>query len=131
MALMNDVSRFEDDSAQGRAVLGEALRAAVLILSPITPHISHTLWPQLTGEALEDAVWLTHDESALVKDSVEVAIQVNGKLRGRVEVATDSGEETVASVAKANENVAKFLEGKEVRKVIHVPNKLMNFVVSG
>ena len=131
MALMNDVSRFEDDSAQGRAVLGEALRAAVLILSPITPHISHTLWPQLTGEALEDAIWLTHDVSALVKDSVEVAIQVNGKLRGRVEVATDSGEETVASVAKANENVAKFLEGKEVRKVIHVPNKLMNFVVSG
>ena len=62
---------------------------------------------------------------------MEVAIQVNGKLRGRVEVATDSGEETVASVAKANENVAKFLEGKEVRKVIHVPNKLMNFVVSG
>ena len=100
-------------------------------MSPITPHICHVLWPRLTGEALEEATWLEHDESALVKNSVEVAIQVNGKLRGRVEVATDAGEDTVAEAARANENVAKFLTGKEVRKVIHVPNKLMNFVVGG
>lgn len=131
MSLMNDVSRFDDTSAQSRAVRDEALRAAVLIMSPITPHICHTLWPRLTGEVLEEATWLLHDESALVKDSVEVAIQVNGKLRGRVEVATDAAQDTVAEAARAIENVAKFLAGKEIRKVIHVPNKLMNFVVGG
>ena len=131
MSLMNDVTRFEDRSDQGRAVRHEALCAAVLIMSPITPHISHALWPRLTGESLEDAVWLVHDETALVKDSVEVAVQVNGKLRGRVEVAVDATEDSVGDAARANANVAKFLEGKAIRKVIHVPNKLMNFVVSG
>lgn len=131
MSLMNEVSRFDDQSDQGRAVRHEALSAAVLLMSPITPHIAHALWPRLTGEQLEDAAWLRHDDAALVRDSVEVAVQVNGKLRGRVEVTVDASEDQVGDVAKANENVAKFLEGKQIRKVIHVPNKLMNFVVAG
>ena len=131
MSLMNEVSRFDDQSDQGRAVRHEALSAAVLLMSPITPHIAHALWPRLTGEQLEDAAWLRHDDAALVRDSVEVAVQVNGKLRGRVEVTVDASEDQVGNAAKANENVAKFLEGKQIRKVIHVPNKLMNFVVAG
>lgn len=130
MSLMNQVLKFEDDSAQGRAVVYEALQAAVLIMSPITPHASHTLWEALGMGAIEAAEWLPVDESALTKSSVELIVQVNGKLRGRLEVDVDATEEVVVAAARQQENVEKFLTEKTIRKVIHVPNKILNFVVS-
>ncbi|MEK9868910.1 MAG: leucine--tRNA ligase [Gammaproteobacteria bacterium] len=129
MSLMNQVIKFEDDSPQGQAVVREALTVAVLAMSPITPHVCHLLWEQLGLGAIEDADWLPVDESALVKTSVELVVQVNGKVRGKLEVAVDAGEDAVVELAQGNENVEKFLVDKAIRKVIYVPNKILNFVV--
>ena len=130
MSLMNKVLKFEDNSPQGRAVIHEALTAAVLIMSPITPHIAHILWQKLKGERLENAGWLPVDEGALEKSIVQIVIQVNGKLRGRLEVTPDTANEEIERRARVHENVEKFIQGKTVRKVIHVPDKLVNFVVA-
>jgi len=130
MELLNAVNRFEDSTTQGRAVQGEALEAVVLLLSPITPHICHALWHVLGHEtALVDVRWPAFDESALQQDMVEIVVQVNGKLRGRITVATDTDKDVVAELAMADDNVQRFIAGKEVRKTIVVPGRLVNVVV--
>ncbi len=100
------------------------------MLAPITPHIAHKLW-QLLGKSgtVIDAPWPTVDESALVRDSIEYVVQVNGKLRGKIQVAVNAPEEEVKALALANEGVQKFTEGKAIRKVIVVPGKLVSVVV--
>lgn len=130
MTLMNAVVKFEDKSAQGRAVVREALAAAVIIMSPITPHICRLLWQKLKHQDIEDAVWPSVDETALEKSAVELVVQVNGKVRGKIEVSTDILQDELESSARQIENVAKFLHGKTLRKAIYVPEKLINFVVS-
>jgi leucyl-tRNA synthetase len=129
MELLNAVNRFEDASAQGRAVVHEALEAVVLMLSPMTPHVSHVLWQALGHEtAVVDERWPSVDEAALELDTVELVVQVNGKLRGRVAVPADATREAIESVALADENVQRFVAGKEIRKVIVVPGRLVNIV---
>ncbi|HEB63195.1 MAG TPA: leucine--tRNA ligase [Gammaproteobacteria bacterium] len=131
MELLNALYRFEDRSEQGRAVMQEALETATLLLSPITPHVSHSLWQVLGGEgAVITAPWPVVDKTALVKDSIELVVQVNGKLRGRISVATDAPKDVIEANAQSDENVQRFLEGKVVRKVIVVPRRLVNIVVS-
>jgi len=131
MELSNDISKLTDrQSAPGLAVEREALEAAILLLSPIVPHISHTLWKALGHkEDVLNASWPVVDESALVRSSVEIVIQINGKVRGKIEAAVDADQNTLQSQALQQENVIRFMEGKPVRKVIHVPNKLLNIVV--
>ena len=130
MELINSVTRFEDDSDAGRAVVHEALEAVVLMLSPIVPHICHSLWAALGHEtALIDAPWPQVDESALETDMAEIVVQVNGKLRGRVSVAADADRDAIGQQALADPNVQRFVEGKEVRKIIVVPGRLVNIVV--
>jgi leucyl-tRNA synthetase len=130
MELMNALAKFEDDSAQGRAVLQEAWEAVALLLNPIAPHICHGLWQALgKGEALlEDQRFPQADGSALVKDSLTLAVQVNGKLRATIEVAADAAREAIEAAALAEENVQRFLEGQSVRKLIVVPGKIVNIV---
>ena len=130
MSLMNQVAKFEDSSGQGRAVVDEALTAAVLIMSPITPHICHALWRMLGLGDIEIADWLAVDESALEKSVIELAVQVNGKLRGKVELSPDADQDEATRVARLQDNVEKFLIDKTIRKTIYVPNKILNFVVS-
>ena len=130
MSLMNQVTKFEDSSGQGRAVVHEALTAAVLIMSPITPHICHSLWQMLGLGDIEIANWLPVDQSALEKSVVELAVQVNGKLRGKVELSPDAEQDEAVRVARLQENVEKYLIDKTIRKTIYVPNKILNFVVS-
>ena len=130
MSLMNQVTKFEDSSGQGRAVVHEALTAAVLIMSPITPHICHSLWQMLGLGDIEIADWLPVDQSALEKSVVELAVQVNGKLRGKVELSPDAEQDEAVRVARLQENVEKYLIDKTIRKTIYVPNKILNFVVS-
>ncbi len=130
MSLMNRLSKFEDTSDAGRAVRQEALKIAVLVMSPITPHVCRELWAKLGLGEIEEATWPEVDDSALQKRVVELVIQVNGKLRGKLEMAPDAEEDEVVTEARKIENVEKFLDGKEIRKVIHVPGKLLNFVVS-
>ncbi|NRB38761.1 MAG: leucine--tRNA ligase [Pseudomonadales bacterium] len=131
MELTNDVAKLKDKTGQSAAVEREALEAAVLVLAPIAPHICHELWHAFGHENdVIDQAWPEVDEAALVKSSVEVVIQVNGKLRGKVEVAIDSTQEAMLELANNMENVNKFTDGKTVRKVIWVPNKLLNIVAN-
>jgi leucyl-tRNA synthetase len=130
MELLNAVGKFEDQSETGRAVVQEALELAVIMLSPIVPHICHALWHELGhAEAVIDVSWPTPDAQALTQDAVELVVQVNGKLRGRVSVPTGASEEQAKAAALADENVQKWVEGKALRKVIVVPGKLVNIVV--
>jgi leucyl-tRNA synthetase len=129
MELSNALGRFEDTSAAGRAVRQEALEAIVLILAPIVPHVTHRLWQALGHESpVVDAAWPQVDESALDRDSVELVVQVNGKLRSRIEVPVDAAREAIESQALEDANVRRFTEGKTVRRVIVVPGKLVNVV---
>jgi leucyl-tRNA synthetase len=131
MELMNALAKFEDRSPQGRAVVQEALETVVLMLQPVVPHASHALWQALGHtDAAVDRPWPKVDTAALVRDSIEVVVQVNGKLRGRVTVATDADEATVREAALADEHVRKFVADKPVRKFIFVAkSKLANVVV--
>jgi leucyl-tRNA synthetase len=130
MELLNAISRFEDRSPQGRAVAGESLDLVVLMLSPIVPHVCHALWHALghTG-AVIDQRWPAPDPEALVQDSIEIVVQVNGKLRGRVTVAATADEQAVRAAAIADPAVARWVEGRAIRKVVVVPGKLVNVVV--
>ncbi len=132
MELLNTLAKFDDASEQGRAVRQEALQAAVLLLNPITPHACHALWQVLGhGETLlEDQPFPQVDSSALVREAITLAVQVNGKLRGTIEVAADATREHIEALGLAEPNAAKFLEGLTVRKVIIVPGKIVNIVAA-
>lgn len=130
MELMNALAKFKDDSDQGRAVMEESLESMVLLLSPVVPHITHELWNILTkGGEILDQSWPKVDESALVKDSLQIIVQVNGKLRSRIEVSASASKDEVEQVAVEDENVKRFTDGKQVVKVIVVPGKLVNIVI--
>lgn len=130
MELVNALNKFEDDSANGRAVRQEVLEAIVLMLSPIIPHAAQQLWNELGhGDDIVVASWPKIDESALQQDSIEMVVQVNGKLRGKLSVSASASKEQIEALALADENVQRFLEGKPVKKLIVVPQKLVNIVV--
>jgi leucyl-tRNA synthetase len=131
MELLNAVGKFDDQSDQGRAVRHEALEAMVLLLNPVTPHIAHALWKVL-GHAetlIEDRPWPKADPAALVRDSLTIAVQVNGKLRATIEVAASAGKDEVERLALAEPKVAEFVGGNTPKKVIVVPGKIVNIVV--
>jgi len=130
MELLNALGKFGDHSEQGRAVRHEALEAMVLLLNPVVPHISHALW-QVLGHAetvLEDQPWPKVDPAALVRDSVTLAVQINGKLRATIELAANASKEEAEAAARVQPQVVHFLEGMSVRKVIVVPGKIVNIV---
>ena len=130
MELLNSVSRFDDASATGKAIRQEVFDNMVLMLAPIIPHVCHRLWQDLGHDSLIiDHAWPTVDESALVVDSIEMVVQVNGKLRGRMQVAADADKETCEKEALENEQVMRFIGDQAIRKVIVVPGKLVNIVV--
>jgi leucyl-tRNA synthetase len=130
MELLNAINRFDDSSPTGRTVVREALEAVVLLLSPIVPHICHELWHVLGHEeAVVNVRWPEADPSALVLDMVEIVVQVNGKLRGRISVAADSDTDTISKAALADENVRRFVGDRSIRKTIVVPGRLVNVVV--
>ncbi len=131
MELLNELGRFRDDSEQGRALVQEALDAVVLMLAPIVPHICHELWSALGHrDAIVDHAWPEADQAAMQKDSVELAVQVNGKMRGRIAIAADATNELITDTALAEANVKRFVEGKVLRKAIVVPGRLVNLVVA-
>jgi leucyl-tRNA synthetase len=130
MELLNAIGRFSDASAQGRAARHEALEIATLALAPIVPHVCHALWQALGHKtALIDERWPEPDPAALVQEVVEIVVQVNGKLRGRVQVPADCDQSRAQAAALADAHVQKFVGEKAPRKVIFVPGKLLNLVV--
>ena len=128
--LVNDVMAFDASDDARRSVVREALEAVVLMLAPVVPHIGHTLW-QVLGhrEPVIDAAWPVADEAAMSRDVIELVVQVNGRLRGHVSVDADADREAVEREAQRNDNVARFIGEKPIRKVIVVPGRLVNIVV--
>ena len=130
MELCNAISTYDGSAPEDIAVEREAIEAAVVLLAPVTPHICHKLWQNLGHTtAVIDAQWPQVDESALVRSSIEMVVQVNGKVRGRIEVSVDADKESIADQARNDENVKRFTDGKTERKLIVVPGKLVNIVV--
>jgi leucyl-tRNA synthetase len=130
MELLNTLSRFEDGSNNAKAIRQEALEAIVLMLAPIVPHICHQLWLDLGHrEAVVGLPWPQVDETALVQDSIEFVLQVNGKLRSKMTVSASASNEEIEKAALCDEHVIKFIDGKPIKKVIIVPKKLVNIVV--
>lgn len=130
MELMNKLQKAPNEQPQDLAVLSEGLHATIALLNPITPHLSQYLWRELGHHTeLEQTAWPVVDASALVEDEKLVVVQINGKVRSKVTVAIDASQEQVLTLAKAEENVQRYLEGVEIRKVIYVPGKLLSLVV--
>ena len=145
MELINDLSKFHDSDSNAQAVRHEALKQSVLMLSPIMPHVCQALWEQLCAlesskssadanegyaTAVMDMPWPEVDDSALEQSSVQMMIQINGKLRGKVDVALDTDDDAIEALALDNENVQGFLVDKTVRKVIVVKGRLINIVAN-
>ncbi|HQN41758.1 MAG TPA: class I tRNA ligase family protein, partial [Pseudomonadales bacterium] len=130
MELINLLGKFDESSAAAIAVRREALDSALLLLSPIVPHITQALWQRLGHTGLiVDAGWPGVDERALQRDTVELVVQVNGKMRGKIEVARDADEATVKRLARDNDNVARFIAGQTELKTVVMPGRLVNIVV--
>ncbi|NNF62031.1 MAG: leucine--tRNA ligase [Gammaproteobacteria bacterium] len=128
--VVNELAKFDDTSPQGLAVSREAWDTVIAMLSPIAPHICHKLWFALGHEQpVIDAAWPVADSDALVTETVDIVVQVNGKLRAKVAMAPDSDAAEMEKAARADANVQRYIADKEVRRVIVVPNKLVNIVV--
>jgi leucyl-tRNA synthetase len=129
--LLNDYSTFTDQSELSNKIRQEVLQLSLLMLSPVVPHITQNLWEQLGCSGLMvDQPWPKVDKAALVKDSLQIILQVNGKLRDRIEVSAKATKDEVEALALASKKVAQFIEGKTIRKVIVVPRKLVNIVAN-
>jgi leucyl-tRNA synthetase len=132
MELVNTIQAFGGkDAPENVAVVREAVESVIRLLAPFVPHFAEELWSEVGHDGtLEQSGWPGYDAEATVDEEITVVIQVNGKLRSKITVATDSDEESVKSAALADEKVKPFIEGKSVRKVVYVAGKLVNVVVA-
>jgi leucyl-tRNA synthetase len=132
MELMNHLSKAPLKTDTDKAVMQEAIRAVVLMLTPIVPHLSHQLW-QSVGDGktqVEDVLWPQVDQAALVEDEKLIVVQVNGKVRAKITIAANLAQPEVEKLALAQEHVNKFVEGNTIRKIIYVPGRLVNIVAN-
>jgi len=129
--LSNHLGRFDDQSVQGRALRDEAWKAVVRLMAPITPHICEALW-ELLGEtsSVVNTPWPETDESARVREQITLVVQINGKLRARIELAPGSDQDAAMAAAMSEQNVTKYTEGNTIRKVIYIPDRLLNIVAN-
>ena len=131
MELTNAIARFKVVDDDGRAVIKHALDQAILLLSPVAPHMTQALWHAAGNQTLiVDQTWPVVDPSALVKDMITIVLQVNGKLRSKLEVAKDASKESIEAMAMEDENVQKHIDGLTIRKVVVVPGRLVNIVAN-
>ena len=130
MTMVNVLNKLQESEAD-RAVLQEGMGIVLRLLAPIAPHVTHHLWRELRyGSEILEAGWPEVDEAALEQASIEYVVQVNGKVRAKVQVPADADKAAVEAAARANDNVQKFIGEAAVRKVIVVPNKLVNIVAN-
>ena len=129
MELLNQYDKTDTSGEHGQAVAREVLEAVVLLLSPIVPHICETLWGELAGGNLWQQSWPAVDNAALVQTEIEIRVQVNGKLRDKIQIAADADEAAVKAAALATAGAQKFMEGKAPKKIVVVPKRLVNIVV--
>ncbi|MFI9652363.1 leucine--tRNA ligase [Guyparkeria halopsychrophila] len=131
MELFNELARFEATDEVGQAVVAATVQDMLRMLAPIVPHITHVLWHEVGGEGtIADAAWPSQDEAALVRDEIEMVVQVNGKLRAKINVPASADKAAIEAQALANDDVQRFIAEGEIKRVIVVPNKLVNIVVA-
>jgi len=131
MELLNATQALHDKDEQALALKYEVYKGMLLMLSPIVPHITQALWEILGEQGLIiDAGWPVVDESALVQDSFELVVQVNGKVRAKMEVAAGVTDDEIKAQAQQLDNVQKFINEKTIRKIIVVPKRLVNIVAN-
>ena len=129
MELMNALARLDGAGPAARALRQEALEAVVLMLSPIVPHVCEALWAELRpGSALLDQTWPGVDVEALAQDEIELMLQVNGKLRGKLKVAAAADQAAIEAAALAHPDAQKHMEGRPAKKIVVVPGRLVNIV---
>ena len=130
MKMLNSLARIEAGERDAAdTIRREGLSLLLRLLSPIVPHVTHVLWRELGyGDDVLNAVWPAPDEGALVRSLVALVVQVNGKLRGQIDVPVDAERGAIEQLAQAEPNVQRFVEGKPIRKVVIVPGKLVNLV---
>ena len=130
MELLNEIARFDDRSRAGHEIVREGLDAVIRMLSPVVPHAAHCLWRKLGHRgAVIDAAWPEADPDALARKTCEIVIQVNGKLRGRIEMPVGSARHALEQAARAHEKVGRFINDAPVLRTVVVPDRLVNFVV--
>ena len=130
MELVNEVSAFNVDDELDRQVIKEAIESILLLLSPIVPHICHQLWLDINhDQPIIDARWPKYDSSLLKSETSLIVVQVNGKLRSKLEVDASISEDELKSMALSDEKVVRFIDGNEIKKIIVIPEKLVNIVV--
>lgn len=131
MELLNAIYRFNIQTERDAQIVKESLNALILLLSPIAPHITHVLWEQLGHkDALINTPWPTFDSAALQKDMLNIVVQVNGKVRAQLEVSSDLDSDALKKLALEHPNIVKHIEGKDLKKMIVIPQKLINIVVA-
>jgi leucyl-tRNA synthetase len=131
MELLNDVAKLTELDGQSIAVRHEALTCAILLLSPVAPHICHSLWAALgNSESVADASWPAVDETALIRTTITLVLQVNGKVRGKIDVSANISKQEIEDIALKDDNVLRFIDGFVIRKIIVVPGRLINIVAN-
>ena len=130
MELINEMYKYKELDNRNNAIIKEGIETIVTILAPFTPHIGEELWTMIGKEgSVFDISWPKYDETALVKDEVEVVVQVNGKVRGKLTVGANVSRDEMQELAMADEKIKALVEGKTIVKVVAVPKKLVNIVV--
>ena len=130
MELVNEMYRYKEGTDVNPGLFGKAVKELIIILSPFTPHICEEMWEHMGQKgSLTTVAWPEYDEDALVKDEIEIVVQVNGKLKEKLMVESNLTKEQLEKIAMEHEKVQALLEGKTVVKVIAVPNRLLNIVV--
>ena len=130
MELVNEMYRYKEQDCVNEGLLGKAVKDLILILSPFVPHICEEMWEHIgQTESVTTMSWPEYDEDALVKESVEVVVQINGKVKEKMMVAADAGKSELEKIALENERIKALLDGKTVVKVVAVPGRLINIVV--
>jgi len=130
MELVNELQSFNDSSANGQAVIRESLDAIILMLAPILPHVCHAMWQRLGHQSVvHEARWPALDQSALIKNNIDLVVQVNGKKRATINLSAEAENSVIEATAMQDKNVKKFIEDQKIVKIIVVPGRLVNIVV--
>lgn len=130
MELINEMYKYKELENKNNYVIKEGIETIITILSPFAPHIGEELW-QIIGKegSIFDISWPKYDETALVKDEIEVVVQINGKVRGKLSISSNVSKEEMEKIATEDEKIKSLIEGKEIVKIVAVPKKLVNIVV--
>ena len=132
MTLINAMNKVKNNAVAASNEWKEGINSLVIMLAPIAPHISEELWHRLGNtDSVHLEAWPEYDDSALIQDSINMAVQVNGKVRAQIEVPADADKDAILAIAKADENVARYLASGNLVREIVVPGKLVNLVVKG